>query len=63
MLELTHSPAVALVIVSEKVQKAVKRQDPKLNRSAVPPVARLALGHAAGNDDITQKGISCGAGL
>jgi hypothetical protein len=47
---------VALVIVSQKVQKAVQSQDPKLEPLPVPCPAGLPPGHAARNHDISKKG-------
>jgi len=52
LLESSHPSAVALMIVAEKVQEAVQRQDPKLSREMVAKGAGLAAGDAGGDDDV-----------
>jgi len=48
---------VALVIVAEKMQKPMKRQDLELGQLGVARVARLTPRHASGDDDVPEKGI------
>jgi hypothetical protein len=52
----SHLSGIALVIVSQKVQKPMQSQNPKLERLAVSSLTGLAPGHAARNHDIAKMG-------
>jgi len=55
LLDRSHAAVIALMIVAEEVQQAVKGEDPKLNSGAVAGLTRLARGHPAGDDDVAEK--------
>jgi hypothetical protein len=54
LLERSHPSPIAIMIVTEKVEEAMQREDPKLDRKAMAEVARLAAGHSGGDDNIAE---------
>ena len=54
LLERSHPSMIAFMIVAEKVEEAVQREDPKLGREAMAEVAGLAPGYAGGDHDIAE---------
>ena len=51
--QLSHLPGVGLVIVSQKVQKAVEGQNPKLDSEGVAVLPGLPGGDPGRDDDVT----------
>ena len=43
------------MIVAEKMEEAVQRQDPKLNGQGMAQLAGLAPGDSRGNGDVAQE--------
>jgi len=54
-LEARHATVVSLMIVAEKVQQPVQREDSQLDRLCVAGFARLSPRDATGDHDIAQK--------
>src|SRR5688500_6870407 len=55
-LDPAHPPVVALVIVTDQVEKAMERQHPDLDRLGVTRLPRLTPRDASGDDDVAQQG-------
>ncbi len=53
-LETRHPPVVGLMVVAEQVQQAVQREHAEFLRVGVAGGARLATGHAGGDDDVAE---------
>jgi len=58
--DAAHASAVALVVVAEEMQEPVQREDAQLGGLAVARVACLALRHAAGDYDVSEKTLHHG---
>jgi hypothetical protein len=54
-LQAGHVSAVTFVIVAQKVQEPVQRQNPIFGRKCMPGGPSLTAGNASRNDHVAQK--------